>query len=559
MSKPKTWRGLCIGAGYFAQFHYDAWRRMDDVEIVAVCDLDLEKARQAAQKHGIAEVCDDALAAIERFDVDFVDIITPPASHLELVQAAANRGRAIICQKPLAEHFPQAEQIVLAAESAGVRLMVHENYRFQPWHREIRRLLDAGALGERLHTLTFRSRPGDGWGDDAYLGRQPYFRTMPRLLVHETGVHFIDTFRYLGGEIEETTALLRRLNDVIRGEDAGLLMFRFASGAVGVWDANRTNESNFPDPRYTFGEFLIECSGGSIRLYGDGRITIQPRGELESEHSYHHERRGFGGDCVLATQRHFIDRLADGRPFETGGRDYLETLMIAEACYRSAAERRTISHRELAPPRYFDLSLPIDENMPRAGVTEFKRIDRDGYNATTITLYSHCGTHMDAPRHFLPQGATLEQQSFEACCGPARVLDLTPIEPRELIGVGRLARWERIIRPGDRLLLRTDWHRRFGTPEYRDALPRISPQLAEWLVQRRVALIGVEPPSVADVNSIEELTIVHRILLGGGVTIVEGLANLDQLPDEVEFFALPLRIVGGDGCPVRAVARVFGV
>ena len=72
---------------------------------------------------------------------------------------------------------------------------------------------------------------------------------------------------------------------------------------------------------------------------------------------------------------------------------------------------------------------------------------------------------------------------------------------------------------------------------------------------RKVALVGVEPPSVADVNSVEELTVVHRILLGGNVVIVEGLAHLDQLRREVvEFIALPLKIVGGDGCPVRAIA-----
>ena len=72
---------------------------------------------------------------------------------------------------------------------------------------------------------------------------------MPKLLVFETGVHFIDTFRYLAGEIDETYALLKRLNPVVKGEDAGLLTFRFANGATGVWDANRYNESNSDDPR----------------------------------------------------------------------------------------------------------------------------------------------------------------------------------------------------------------------------------------------------------------------------------------------------------------------
>ena len=163
---------------------------------------------------------------------------------------------------------------------------------------------------------------------------------------------------------------------------------------------------------------------------------------------------------------------------------------------------------------------------------------------------------MDAPCHFLEDGRTIDEQSLATCCGSAKVLDLSPIAPRELITIERIRTATDEVNAGDRLLLRTDWHKRFGTPEYRDGLPRISAECARWLVERRVALIGVEPPSVADVNNIEEVTEIHRILLGGGIVIVEGLVNLDQLPSKVEFIALPLKIRGGDGCPVRAIAVV---
>ena len=95
-------------------------------------------------------------------------------------------------------------------------------------------MLAAGAVGNKLHSLNFRMRLGDGWGPEAYLGRQPYFREMPKLLVYETGVHFIDTFRYLAGEIRGVFSILRKLNPVIAGEDTGLHIFEFADGAVGV-------------------------------------------------------------------------------------------------------------------------------------------------------------------------------------------------------------------------------------------------------------------------------------------------------------------------------------
>ncbi|MEM8488097.1 MAG: Gfo/Idh/MocA family oxidoreductase [Bacteroidota bacterium] len=329
-------KGVCIGAGYFSQFHFDAWTRIPNVKIVAVCDTDKEKAQQAAQMYDIPAVYEDYEAMFAAEQPDFVDIITPPATHEALCKAAGAHGIHIICQKPMAPTFEAASDMVAQAEADGIRLMIHENFRFQPWHREIKKLLDAGAIGDTLHSLTFRSRMGDGWGEDAYLGRQPYFRTMPRLLVYETGVHFIDTFCFLAGQVEEVYAHLRRLNPVIAGEDCGLLLFKFSSGALGMWDANRYNASANPNARYTFGTFLIEGSGGSIRLYDDGKITIQQLGDSEAEHSYAHVNRGFGGDCCFFTQRHFVDCLEHNKPFETSGEAYLNVLRIQEAIYKAA-------------------------------------------------------------------------------------------------------------------------------------------------------------------------------------------------------------------------------
>ena len=334
-------RGVCIGAGYFSRFQYEAWRRMPDVDIVAFSNRHAERAAVIQRDFGFDRVYTDYRSMFDEVRPDFVDIITPPNSHAEICPEAARRGIDIIVQKPLAQSLAEAEEIVSNAATAGVRLMVHENFRFQPWHREIKRQLEAGAIGDRLHSLTFRSRMGDGWGEHAYIPRQPYFRDYPRLLVYETGVHLIDTFRYLAGEISRVSAWLRRLNPVIRGEDCGLLVFEFANGAIGQWDANRYNEPPAGvDARYTFGEFLVEGNAGSLRLGLDGRLTYQRLGQPEQEVEYRHERRGFAGDCVYATQRHFIDRLRDGGPFETCGEDYLRTLDVQEAVYAAAESGR---------------------------------------------------------------------------------------------------------------------------------------------------------------------------------------------------------------------------
>lgn len=205
--------------------------------------------------------------------------------------------------------------------------------------------------------------------------------------------------------------------------------------------------------------------------------------------------------------------------------------------------------------KVIDLTLPVDNQMPGVDVAVAKRLEVEGWNATTLTLYSHAGTHMDAPKHFLPGGASLDEQDLSVCIGPATVVDLAPAEPRQLITVEDLSAAADSIEAGARLLLRTDWHKRYGTAEYRNELPRISQELAEWLVERKVAMVGVEPPSVADVNNARELTDVHQTLFRGNVLIVEGLANLDQISStNIEFIALPMKVIGGDGSPVRAIA-----
>ena len=335
-------KGVLVGAGYFSQFHFDAWSRLEDVDLVAVCDVSEEVAGDAAKQYGIANYYTDFTKMLEREQPDFVDIVTGPKSHLSLVQQAAEHGVAIICQKALAPTFHESKAIVQVAESNGARLMVHENFRFQPWYREIRRLIDLGSIGDRLHGISFRCRTGDGWQPDAYMNRQPYFREMPRLMVFETGVHFVDTFRYLAGEISGVYASLNRFNPDIAGEDAATVMFEFESGASGIWDGNRFNETNMPNARLTFGDAIIEGNGGCIRLDGTGRLTLQQLGESEQAVDYQFQDHGFAGDCVFHTQKHFIECLDLGSDFETSGREYLKSLAVVEAIYQSAESRSPV-------------------------------------------------------------------------------------------------------------------------------------------------------------------------------------------------------------------------
>lgn len=337
----KQFKGVAVGAGYFSHFQLEAWSRIPEVRITAIEDLVPEKARDAAAKWRVPKVYDSWQRMIEEEKPDFFDIITPPPTHEEMCAFAAGHGVHIICQKPLAPTLEEGRRIVENAAAKGVRFMVHENFRWQPWYRKIRQVSDSGLLGEITH-VNFRMRMGDGWGERAYLDRQPFFRDSPRLLIYETGVHFIDTFRFLLGEIDEVYANLRRLNPVIKGEDTGQVFFRFASGATAIWDANRYNEVESPSPRFTFGELRIDAMKGHLTMDTESNIRVKPLGRPEYDLDYKRANVNFAGDCVYEVQRHFVECMRTGAQFESNGPDYLRTMAVCEAIYRSAAGRAPV-------------------------------------------------------------------------------------------------------------------------------------------------------------------------------------------------------------------------
>ena len=204
----------------------------------------------------------------------------------------------------------------------------------------------------------------------------------------------------------------------------------------------------------------------------------------------------------------------------------------------------------------FDLSLPISGVEAKARIEPDPKRLEQGITMSWLHLHSHSGTHMDAPLHFLPEASTLDKMPLQKCVGPALVCDLSHKTPDSFITVEDLAPYAAKIGHRSRVLLRTDWDLHYGTERYSTHFPRIRVDCAEWLAQRGIWLIGVEHPSVAKLGDVQELTEVHHAFLREEIVIVESLANLRQPPENVMFCALPLKIVGGDGTPTRAIAWV---
>ncbi len=220
---------------------------------------------------------------------------------------------------------------------------------------------------------------------------------------------------------------------------------------------------------------------------------------------------------------------------------------------------------------WVDLSHTLEEDIPawpthaRFGQTLYESYEYgDVARHYGLTMSEHTGTHMDAPLHFIRSGPAhygIDEVPLERLAGRAATIEATGLGADDLLAVDRIRDWEAEhgrIEARDRVLIRYGWDERWATgPEGRRFLegwPGLSGEAAEYLVEKDVSLVGCDTLAVDAAGSEENPA--HYALLGNEVYVVENLKNLDRLPPFCLFLALPLKIEGGSGSPVRAVALV---
>ena len=324
-----------VGTGYFSKFHFDAWRRLN-VDVRGVCSLEKETADEISEKFTNCRSFSNVAEMLKETRPSFVDLVIPPANQLETIKIALEYKIPIICQKPFTNSLEEAKEVVEMADAMNVPIIVHENFRFQPWHIEIKKLIEAGTIGAPFQ-VSFRMRPGDGQGPDAYLSRQPYFQKMEKFLIRETAIHIIDVFRFYFGEIDSVLADLVNLNSNILGEDSGIVIFKFKNGVRGLFDGNRLADHIAEDRRRTIGDMLVEGSNGCLRLNGDGEIYFRAFGKNnEKKINYKWQNIGFAGDSVFTFQKQVVKSMLENQRMENTASEYLENLRIEEAKYISS-------------------------------------------------------------------------------------------------------------------------------------------------------------------------------------------------------------------------------
>lgn len=209
----------------------------------------------------------------------------------------------------------------------------------------------------------------------------------------------------------------------------------------------------------------------------------------------------------------------------------------------------------------FHAEMPHSPSLPSPEFETLSRVETDGANVQRYAAPTHVGTHVDAPRHFVVDGPTIDELSPDRFAGEGVVLDLEREEPGEipLDDVEGAAEAAGGVQAGDIVAIRTGWGARFDDQTAYQRYPWLAPAVAEWLLAREVKLLAVDTISPDRPRAMRpddwSAYPHHRTLLPDGVLIAEHLYLEAVAGERLEFVGVPLKLLDGDGAPARFVAR----
>lgn len=334
-SRSAPLRVALTGAGMISWHHLVAWRNLGQrVQLVGICDPHTQNAQKRAEEFGIPRIYQDTTAMLADIAIDALDVASPRQTHAAHVEAAAAKGIDVLCQKPLTPTLPEAEGLIRRIAGKN-RLMVHENWRFRPWYRELRRWIAQGELGDIIMGQLAMIGSGmlpDGEGKRPALVRQPFMAHEAQLMIKEVLIHHLDVMRYLCGPLQVLAARTAHTLAEVKGETLATILMRTERNAP----VTVTGTMAAPGFSPRVGDRLEIVGTIASATLQEGELNlIGPRPRSERYDLTAGYQASF--DNTIA---HFVDCLESGADFETGPIDNIETLKLVEQAYRAAASQR---------------------------------------------------------------------------------------------------------------------------------------------------------------------------------------------------------------------------
>jgi predicted dehydrogenase len=335
--------GIIGCGGIVSGAHLPAYRAAG-LRVVAVHDVDRSKAEEVAARFGIATVADSSEALIATEGVDIVDIAVPPWVQPSIVPIAAEAGKHMLCQKPLALDYATALAEVETAEAAGVLLAVNQQMRWDAGVAASRDLIGRGVIGDvfSAEILVSIATPWHLW---------PWLAEAPRLEVTYHSLHYQDALRSIMGDPVAVTSVHGRHPEQapVRGETITRTVLEYANGAQSLVAVNHFDLHAEPSAalRFLGTRGALEGTIGLLYDYPHGRPdTLELWRDAQLVRRYDFDTMWIP-DAFLGPMADLMDAIESGRAPVTNGRDNLGTIAVVEAAYRSAAEHRSVRLDEI--------------------------------------------------------------------------------------------------------------------------------------------------------------------------------------------------------------------
>jgi myo-inositol 2-dehydrogenase/D-chiro-inositol 1-dehydrogenase len=327
-----------IGTGRMGSVHTrNIVRLIPEADLVAVCDIRLEVAQAVADELGIQRVLKDYHELLADPEIEAVLIATSTDTHAFIMKDVAAAGKHIFCEKPLALELDKIDEALAEVEKAGVKLQVGFNRRFDKSYKQVRDIVASGEIGRPciLHIVN----------------RDPDFPSMEFLRVSggmflDLGIHDLDMVRYQMGDVEEvyaTGAVL--LNDELKefGDiDTGLILLKFANGAMGTIDNSRKAVYGYDQRLEVF------CSNGTAMMENEKETTAvkgNMNGFTSAKPPYFFMQRY--APCYVEEVRQFVECVRDDKPIPTTGADGKAAVVLGYAAIKSLRENRPVKVSEI--------------------------------------------------------------------------------------------------------------------------------------------------------------------------------------------------------------------
>jgi predicted dehydrogenase len=329
----KKLRYAVFGCGFWSNFQISGWDELEGLELVAVYNRTLSKARKIAEKFNVPAVYDNPEALLKEQKLDFVDIITDVDTHLKFTEMAAIRGLNVVCQKPMAPSWEDARKLVEVCEKNKVKLFINENFRWQAPIRQVKKVIDSGIIGD-----VFKARISFCSAFPVF-DNQPFLAELDEFILTDIGSHILDVCRFLLGDARSLYCMIKRVNPKIKGEDVANVFMEMENGVhcfAEMSYASRLEKEVFPQTLV-----LVEGNKGSVKLDPDFelKVTTEKGTEigtvkpvmypwLDPDYAVVHS-------SIVDAQRDILNGLRGGMA-ETTGEDNLKTMQLVYSSYKSA-------------------------------------------------------------------------------------------------------------------------------------------------------------------------------------------------------------------------------